>query len=130
METDAARSGIASVRAPGSNRSKGLVTLSNDVCFGLWGRAAKRWLGGRWWAQCLARQGQPTTNPALAVKGKFNNSMENTLPRGCEIALRSALSRATDRSQKSIMSWRSLLHCTGALTLCLPEGDGCVCASK
>ena len=70
------------------------------------------------------------TNPALAVKGKFNNSMENTLPRGCEIALRSALSRATDRSQKSIMSWRSLVHCTGALTLCLPKGDGCVCASK
>ena len=26
------------------------------------------------------------TNPALAVKGKLNNSMENTLPRGCQIA--------------------------------------------
>ena len=34
MEYDGARGGIASVRAPGLNRSKGLVTRSNDVCFG------------------------------------------------------------------------------------------------
>ena len=33
MEMDGARGGIANVRAPGSNRSKGLVTRSNDVCF-------------------------------------------------------------------------------------------------
>ena len=34
MEMDGARGGIANVRASGSNRSKGLVTRSDGLCFG------------------------------------------------------------------------------------------------
>ena len=40
---------VLSVRAPGSNRSKGLVTRSNDVCFGRGGGRGEAMVVGRRW---------------------------------------------------------------------------------